>query len=54
MDIKEGITDEVKNLASQIYSDIAQPAVKEIGSVLGRSVVAFLVLLGGFCGHGRK
>jgi hypothetical protein len=48
MSIENEITDEAKKLLPQIYADVAQPAVKEIGSVLGRSVKALLTPLRGF------
>jgi hypothetical protein len=48
MGIEDKVADEAKHLLPQIYSDIAQPAAKEIGSVLGRSVKALLTPLRGF------
>jgi hypothetical protein len=48
MGIEDKVADEVEHLLPQIYSDIAQPAAKEIGIVLGRSVKVLLTPLRGF------
>jgi hypothetical protein len=48
MIIEKEITDEAAKLLPQVYADAAQPAVKEIGNVLGRSVRALLAPLRGF------
>lgn len=42
------MADEAKKLLPQIYTDAAQPAVKEIGTALGRSVKVLLAPLRGF------
>jgi hypothetical protein len=46
--MEKEITNEAVKLVSQIYADAAQPAVKEVGNVLGRSVRALLAPLRGF------
>jgi hypothetical protein len=48
MGIEKGITDGAKKLLPQVYADAAQPVVKEIGNVLGRSVRVLLAPLRGF------
>lgn len=40
--VVEEATDEATKLLPQVYEDIAQPAAKEIGSILGRSTRALL------------
>jgi hypothetical protein len=48
MSIKKEITNGAAKLSSQVYADAAQPSVKEIGNVLGRSVRVLLAPLRGF------
>jgi hypothetical protein len=48
MGIEKEITGGAKTLLPQIYVDAAQPAVKEFGNVLGRSVRVLLAPLRGF------
>jgi hypothetical protein len=48
MSIEKEITDEATKLLPQVYADAAQPAVKEIGNVIGRSVRALLAPLRAF------
>ncbi|GMO62421.1 MAG: hypothetical protein Ta2A_09020 [Treponemataceae bacterium] len=47
MGVENEITGEAKKILPQIYADVAQPAAKEIGSVLGHTVRASLAPLRG-------
>lgn len=42
MSIEDKVADEVTKLAPEIYKDLAKPAAKEVGSVVGRSAKALL------------
>jgi len=48
-EVVKAVIDESKALIKPVYEDLAQPAVKEIGTTLGRSVHALLSPIRGLC-----
>jgi hypothetical protein len=48
-DFSGKLIDETSKLGSKIYDDLAQPSIKEVGDVLGRSVKLLLSPVRGMC-----